>query len=172
MIAYLIAPVLALISSIFIFLPSELVILILANMNEVKTIPVNIAFLHINTVIDLSRYGTDFPWLLPFAMALGSNIGSTFYYFMGTGALRVSEKFTDKINSFDFNKLGKTRDTVVFVSGVISVPPVSLTAIASGMIKYRYIRYFIVSFSGKVCRYYLVLIAGQFAIDSLKKFLS
>ena len=158
MIAYLLAPILAFISSIIIFLPSEVMILVLGNMDKV---PLHLFGMELN----ISKYATSFPWLLPVVAALGSNGGSTLYYMMGSGALKMNEKIKKKLASFDFERFGAARDAVVFVSAVTSVPPVSVTAIASGVIKFKFSRYFYVSLAGKILRYYLVLILGRFAIE-------
>ena len=73
MAAYIIAPVFAFISSIFFFLPSEVMLLVLANMNKMT-------FKVFGTTLDLSKYGTDFPWLLPIVAAVGGVAGSCVYY--------------------------------------------------------------------------------------------
>ncbi len=158
MVAYIIAPALAFVSGIIIFLPSEITLLVLANMNKA---PIH-AF---GRTLDLTRYGTDFPWLLPVVMAIGSNAGSILYYFMGTGTMRMNEKLKKKIESFDFKRFDRARDAVVFLASVTSLPPVSATAVASGMSRMNFWRYFYISYAGKVVRYYIVLILGHFAIS-------
>ena len=85
---------------------------------------------------------------------------------MGKGSLNISDKLRKKIESFDFERLGKGREAVIFVSGVVSIPPVSATAIASGMIRFNFARYYAVSFAGKVVRYYLVLLIGRAAVET------
>jgi len=133
-------------------------ILVLGNMDKV---PMHLFGMELN----IAKYATSFPWLLPVVAALGSNGGSSLYYLMGSGTLRLNEKFKKKLESFDFKRFGAARDAVVFVSAVSSIPPVSLTAIASGMIKLNFQRYFYISLAGKIVRYYIVLILGRFAID-------
>lgn len=162
MIAYLLAPVLAFISCIFFFLPSEVAILALANVGKANIVV-------FGKSVNLAPYGTDFPWLLPFAAAAGSVFGSYVYYLMGSGAMKMSDKLKTKIESFNFEKTGKTREIVVLTSNIISVPPVSVVSVASGIIRFNVPRFFAMSFIGKVIRYYIVIIAGQFAIDSLLK---
>jgi membrane protein YqaA with SNARE-associated domain len=158
MIAYIIAPILAFISSIVMLLPSEVVILVLGNMDKV---PLHLFGVNLN----IAKYATGFPWLLPVVMSLGSNGGSTIYYFMGNGTLKLNDKFKKKLESFDFDRFGAARDAVIFVSGAVSVPPVSITSIASGMMKYKFNRFFNILLAGKIVRYYLVLILGRFAIE-------
>ncbi len=158
MFAYIIAPVLAFISSIIIFLPSEVILLVLANMDKV---PVHL-FGH---TLNISKYATSFPWLLPVVMAIGSNGGSTIYYYMGTGALKVSGKLKKKIDEFDFEKFNKARDAVLLLACITSIPPVSAASIASGMTKMKYSKFFYIALAGKIVRYYIVLIVGRFAIE-------
>lgn len=106
MVAYLLAPVFAFIAAVFFFVPSEVMILVLANMDKV---PLEV----FGRTIDVAKYGTDFPWLLPFTAAVGSVAGSCIYYAMGTGTLRISDKLKKKIENFDFERLGRSRDAVV-----------------------------------------------------------
>lgn len=163
MIAYALMMVLAFMSSVIIFLPSEAILLALASIDKVPPITM------LGKTLEVARYSTDFPWLLPFAAAFGSNFGSWLYYLMGKGSLNISDKLRKKIESFDFERLGKGREAVIFVSGVASIPPVSATAIASGMIRFNFARYYAVSFAGKVVRYYLVLLIGRAAVETALK---
>lgn len=165
MIAYILAPIFAFISSIIFVLPSEVALLVLAN---IGTDPINV----FGKTLDFTKYGTDFPWLLPVVAAGGSILGSYVYYLMGTGALNMSTKVKDKMESFDFDKMGKAREAVILVSNIISVPPVSAVSVASGMIKFNMPKFMLVSFIGKTIRYYIVIIAGHFAIGSLLNFLT
>jgi membrane protein YqaA with SNARE-associated domain len=165
MIAYLLAPVFAFISSVVIFLPSEVMLLVLANMDKM---PVHL-FGH---ELHIEKYATSFPWLLPVMMAFGSNGGSAIYFYMGTGALKTSGKLKNKMETFDFTKFERARNAVVFISCVTSIPPVSVTAIASGMTEMKFAKYFYVSLAGKFVRYYLVLILGKFAVDAALRWLT
>jgi membrane protein YqaA with SNARE-associated domain len=166
MTACLIMFVLALISSIAIFIPSEVFFLALANMDRIPPIHVYGGF-----NLDLSQYSTSFPWLLPIAATLGSNFGTTFYYLIGSGALKITGKLKKKLESFDFDRYARTRDAVVFLSSIISVPPISLTSVASGMIRFNFARFYAITFAGKLIRYCAVLILGRFALDlALKLF--
>ncbi len=162
MAAYILAPICAFISSVFFFLPSELALLVLANMDMMT-------FNIFGTQIDIAQYSTSFPWLLPVVAAAGSVPGSWIYYSMGSGAMKMSVKVKNKIESFDTGRLGNVREAVVLVSNIISVPPVSLTSVASGILKIDLRNFLVVSFIGKVVRYYIVLLVGQFAIDLATK---
>lgn len=134
-------------------------ILMLANVG-------NLAPIHkFGVVIDLKPYGTSFPWLLPFAACIGGNFGSVIYYYMGKGSVNLSGKVKKKFEKFDFDKFNRMRDTLVFTSGVMSMPPVSVTAVASGMTKMNLTRYYIIVFAGKLVRFYAVILLGKFALD-------
>ncbi|HOX29156.1 MAG TPA: hypothetical protein PLQ76_08400 [bacterium] len=165
MIAYPLMIVLAFVSSLVIFLPSEIILLVLANID--KTPPV-VLFGH---ELALAKYSTGFPWLLPVAATFGSNFGSCCHYLMGSGSLKLSGKFKEKLEGFNFEKLGKSRDVVIFTSCIMSVPPVSLTALAAGMTKFGLPRYYAISFAGKLIRYYIVLIGGRVAVDTILRFI-
>lgn len=162
MIAYLLAPLLAFISSVVFVIPFEVILLVLAGLDKV---PVHI----FGTNLDLAKYGTDFPWLLPFVAAIGSNLGSIIYYFMGTGAMKMNAKLKAKMESFDMEKFHAARDGILFFSSITSVPPVSLVAVAAGIIRMKFARYFALTYVGKLVRYYLVIILGRFAIEAATK---
>ena len=163
MVAYGLMALLAFVSSVIIFLPSEVVILALANIDKVPPVAL------FGRELEIARYSTSFPWLLPFAASFGSNFGSWLYYLMGKGSLKISGKLKKKIEGFDFDKLGKSREAVIFLSGVISVPPVSAVSVASGVIRFNFARFYVVLFAAKVVRYYLVLIVGRIAVETALK---
>lgn len=165
MIAYILAPILAFISSVVFVIPFEVALLVLAGLDKV---PVHM----FGKSLDIAKYGTTFPWLLPFVAALGSNAGSIVYYFMGKGAVRINEKLKQKMDSFDMDRFAKASYGFIIVSSLTSIPPVSVVAVAAGFIRMKFANYFTVSFFGKVVRYYLVIILGRFAIDLALRWLT
>lgn len=158
MTAYILAPLLALFSSVFFIFPFELALIALANMDMMT-------FSIFGREVDIARYSTGFPWLLPLAAAPGSVMGSVMYYGMGSGAMKMSRKVKEKIDSVDPARLGNVREAVVLVSNIISVPPVSAVSVASGFLKIDFKNFVVVSLAGKVIRYYAVLLVAHFAIE-------
>lgn len=139
-----------------IFIPNtELVLLALANMDQVP------AFHMLGMTVDLSKYSTTSPWMLPVTAAVGSNIANTIWYLAGAGLLKVRSRAIDKIKSFDVNRLGRAREVLLCTAALFSVPPVTPLAFASGVIRYGLLRYHLVTIVPKIIRYYLVMQLGR-----------
>ena len=158
MIAYLLAPVCAFVSAILFVIPSEVMVLALANMDKMT-------FEVFGRTVDLTKYGTDFPWLLPFAASAGGVAGSYFYYLMGSGAMKISGKIKQKIDSFDMSKMSNVGAVALLTANIASIPPVSITTVAAGIIKLEPYKFFAASFVGRTIRYYIVILVGKFAVD-------
>lgn len=165
MIAYLLAPFLAFITSVVFFLPFDVILLVLSGLDKV---PVNVWGHH----IELAKYGTDFPWLLPVVAALGSNLGTTMYYFMGAGAIKTSARLKRKMESFDMERFRNARDVALIVSSITSIPPIAPTAVAAGIIRMNYARYFYMTYIGKTIRFYIVILIGRSAIEIVTRLFS
>ena len=161
--AYVLMLILGITSTTIMFPPSEIALLALANMDQMPPIVIS------GYTLDVAKYSTSFPWLLPIVAAVSTNIGNSMYYLVGAGAIRMENKVTRKIKDFDINKLGKAKEVVLWTACLFSVPPVTATAFASGVVRYGLWRYHAVTIIPKIIRYYLVLILGRFALTGLLK---
>ncbi len=159
---YLLMALFGFTGSAFWFPNCELTLSAMANVDQVP------AFKFLWWTINLSNYKAESGLLLGFATAIGSTFGSSFFYFMGRGVLKVSKKVQDKIDKTDMTKYKRIGAPVIFVSSVTSVPPLSPLAVAAGIIKYRFWNYFFVSMAGKFIRFTIVVFASEGLVKLIK----
>lgn len=143
--------------------PSEVALLVLANMHQTEPIVM------FGRTFDAAHYGARFPWLLPIVAAIATNIGNTMWYYIGAGMLNIRipfiKKRLDKIRAIDINKVGRTKEAVLWTACLFSAPPVTAVAVASGAVNYGIVRYHLVTIIPKIMRYYLVMIFGEVFIN-------
>ncbi|MFA6447951.1 MAG: VTT domain-containing protein [bacterium] len=155
LIPYLLTFVFGITGSSLFFPNCEITLVAMTNIEQ--TPPFNF----FNLMIDLSHYQARLPFMLAICMAAGSAIGSSAFYLMGTGSMKLSGRVKKKIESFDFSRLERAGAALIFVSAVSSIPPITPLAFAAGVIRYRFWEYVGVSFVGKVIRFTLVVYAGE-----------
>ena len=163
--AYLLLFIFGITSTTIMFPPTELALLVLANMDQTKPIVM------FGMTFDAAHYGARFPWLLPIVAAVSTNIGNTMWYLIGSGMLNIKNKFfkkyLDKVREFDIEKLGRAKEAVLWSACLVSVPPVTAVAFASGVVRYGLVRFHLVTIIPKIIRYYLVLILARYAFKGL-----
>lgn len=163
--AYLLMFLFGITSTTVMFPPTEVALLVLTNLHEASefTVP------WIHVTISAQRYGARFPWLLPVVAAVSTNIGNSMWYFIGSGLLNIRapfiNKYLDKIRAIDINKVGRTKEAVLWSACLISAPPVTAVAFASGAVNYGFVRFHAVTIVPKIIRYYLVMIFGEVFIN-------
>jgi len=119
--------------------------------------------------INLSNYHADIPWLLAITAALGSTIGSAFYYFLGRGTRQLSGKLQAQLDKFDVSRFEKSTIAVTFSSALISLPPFTIVSVVAGITRVSLWTYLPISLIGKIMRFSLVVYAADSAIHFINK---
>lgn len=154
-IPYLIMFVIGITGSSIFFPNCEISLLALTSLDIVK--PFNFLGYEIN----LSAYCASIPLILALSGALGSTIGSSMYYFIGRGTLRVSKKLKEKLVRFDLERFEKSSVAITFTSSAFSLPPFTILSLAAGMTRFSLWQYIPVSFVGKATRFTIVVYTGD-----------
>jgi membrane protein YqaA with SNARE-associated domain len=105
-------------------------------------------------------------FLIPIILlsVLGQMAAKSIFYFAGRGIVKIAIKKDDK--SFDktlkkFKKWENKTGPLIFMAGVIGIPPLYVTSILCGSFKINYFKFLVWGGTGRLIRFALVVLFPQ-----------